>query len=108
MNKSNLTYLLNAWIRLYFQEQDNEELEKRAKKIIDALSMKVDGVKILSQLTIDDLADAFCQYQKAKTELEANIEDEFMDDDYYEIGLRGYIQNIKRQYNTAIYSLKLN
>jgi len=110
MNKSNLSYLLNAWLRLYFQERDNEELEKWSKKITDALSMKVDGVKILSQYIVDELADAFATYQKAKIEYEERmdeIEDFISPDDYEEV-LRGYIQGIKSAYITALVCMRLD
>jgi hypothetical protein len=107
MNKSNLTYLLDAWMRIYLQERNSVELSIRAAKILDALRMKVDGKRILSQYSIDNLEEAFLLYQKAKLKLDQET-DEFMDVEDYDDYLRGYKQGVKREYFHAISSLNLD
>jgi hypothetical protein len=105
VNRENLTYVLQGWLKAYFETDIFEEYWRLELKILDAMRMKIEGREILSKRIIDDLEEAFRAYTTAKMELEKERH-EYTDFDHEEKQLEGYRQGIKRTFQVAIWNLK--
>jgi len=103
MTKDNLTYVLQSWLRLYFETRDFAEAQLMVLKVMDALRMKVEGKEILSKPLADDLAEAFDRYTKLKF---MQSRPEYSDSEDIEAELQGPKQAITRAFNKAIWNIK--